>query len=89
MLVDIKKDGVNYYGIDKALAEQKGLLVEYKQAEEKAMLKFIQDSRKSAYALESDPLYMEWQYDKTPENEQLWRDKVAEIKSRYPLPAQS
>ncbi len=43
--------------------------------------------RRAAYAAESDPLYMEWQYDGTPEAEQLWRSKVAEIKARYPLPS--
>lgn len=42
--------------------------------------------RKAAYLSESDPLYMEWQFDKTPASEKAWRDKVAEIKARYPLP---
>lgn len=41
--------------------------------------------RKTAYKAESDPLYMEWQFDQTAESEQAWRDKVAEIKLRYPL----
>jgi len=44
--------------------------------------------RRAAYTVESDPLYMEWQYDQTPEAEQAWRDKVAEIKARYPLPTE-
>lgn len=42
--------------------------------------------RKLSYVQESDPLYMEWQYDQTPESKQVWMDKVAEIKARYPLP---
>ena len=42
--------------------------------------------REAAYAKESDPLYMEAQFDGTPESLQKWRDKVAEIKARYPLP---
>lgn len=42
-------------------------------------------ARQSAYKLESDPLYMEWQYDQTAESEKDWRDKVTEIKLRYPL----
>ncbi|MDF5600822.1 hypothetical protein P3746_20610 [Vibrio parahaemolyticus] len=46
-------------------------------------------NRRNAYAIESDPLYMEWQYDNTAEKEQVWRDKVAEIKARYPLPVES
>lgn len=43
------------------------------------------EKRKAAYRAESDHLYMEWQYDQTPEAEQAWRDKVQEIKARYPL----
>ncbi|KJZ14691.1 hypothetical protein TW85_08155 [Marinomonas sp. S3726] len=43
------------------------------------------DKRKRAYKAESDPLYMEWQFDQAPESEQAWRNKVAEIKARYPL----
>ena len=41
--------------------------------------------REDAYRTESDPLFLEWQYDKTPEAEQAWLDKVAEIKARYPV----
>ncbi|WP_394179615.1 hypothetical protein [Marinomonas posidonica] len=47
-----------------------------------------QANRASAYKAESDPLYMEWQYDQTDEAEQKWRDKVTEIKARYPLPTE-
>ena len=43
------------------------------------------EKRKAAYREESDPLYMEWQYDLTPESEQAWREKVVEIKQRYPI----
>jgi hypothetical protein len=42
-------------------------------------------SRESAYKKESDPLFLEWQYDKTPESEMVWRDKVLEIKARHPI----
>ncbi|WP_215407612.1 hypothetical protein [Vibrio gigantis] len=42
--------------------------------------------RQTAYRAESDPLYMEWQFDQTAESENTWRDKVSEIKNRYPLP---
>lgn len=41
--------------------------------------------RQRAYVAESDHLFVEWQYDKTPAAEQTWRDKVAEIKLRYPV----
>lgn len=47
----------------------------------------IEQLRKAAYSAESDPLYMEWQFDKTAESENAWRDKVTEIKDRYPLPS--
>lgn len=47
------------------------------------------ENRRRAYDVESDPLFLEWQYDQTPEKEQAWRDKVAEIKARYPLPSES
>ena len=42
-------------------------------------------ARQRAYETESDSLFLEWQYDKTPEAEARWRDKVAEIKARYPV----
>lgn len=41
--------------------------------------------RQRAYVAESDHLFLEWQYDKTAAAEQAWRDKVAEIKARYPV----
>ncbi|SHF30700.1 hypothetical protein [Vibrio gazogenes] len=45
--------------------------------------------RQQAYRLESDALFMAWQYDQTEAKETAWRDKVAEIKDRYPLPSAS
>lgn len=45
------------------------------------------NKRQEAYSNESDPLFIEWQYEKTPESEQLWRNKVLEIKARYPIGA--
>jgi hypothetical protein len=52
------------------------------------LLSSVLNEREAAYKTESDPLYMEWQYDGTAEAEQKWRDKVAEIKERYPLPTE-
>ena len=43
-------------------------------------------ARRSAYVSEADPMYLEWQFDGTPEKEKEWRAKVAEIKARFPLP---
>lgn len=45
----------------------------------------VHELRRAAYTAESDPLFIEWQYDQTPEAEQAWRDKVQAIKARYPL----
>ncbi|MFM4747204.1 hypothetical protein ACK39C_07530 [Aeromonas veronii] len=45
----------------------------------------VQALRQRAYEAESDPLFMEWQFDKTAATEKAWRDKVAEIKARYPM----
>lgn len=44
------------------------------------------EKRETAYKRESDPLYMEAQFDGTSESLKVWRDKVTEIKARYPLP---
>ena len=41
--------------------------------------------RQRAYEAESDPLFWEWQYNKTVAAAQAWRDKVAEIRARYPV----
>ena len=43
------------------------------------------EQAKQRYKTESDPLFLEWQYDKTPESEQVWRDKVSEIKAQLPI----
>jgi hypothetical protein len=43
------------------------------------------EQRKAAYKAESDPLYMEWKFEQSTESEQVWRDKVLEIKTRIPL----
>lgn len=41
--------------------------------------------RKEAYRAESDPLFLEWQYDLSSESEEAWRTKVKDIKLRYPI----
>ena len=41
--------------------------------------------RKRRYETESDHHYLEWQYDKMPESEQVWRNKVSEIKAQLPI----
>jgi hypothetical protein len=41
--------------------------------------------RRRAYVAESDPLFMEYQFDQTTEAEQRWIGAVEAIKARYPL----
>lgn len=43
-------------------------------------------ARLNAYRVESDPIFMEWQFDQSEEKEQQWRASVEAIKARYPLP---
>jgi len=87
MQVDFKIGDIGYYGIDESTATAKGLLSEYQAAVKEEQKKEVESNRRTAYLSESDPLYMEWQYDQTAKKEQTWRDKVAEIKARYPLPS--
>lgn len=48
--------------------------------------------RQQAYKRDSDPLYIEWQFERECGNpdadkyKQHWLDSVNEIKARYPLP---
>ncbi|AZE59635.1 MULTISPECIES: hypothetical protein [Pseudomonas] len=56
------------------------------QTESSAKLESVISARRTLYVAEADPLFLEWQYDETPEKEKAWRDKVAEIKALYPLP---
>lgn len=55
-------------------------------AEKNVQLENSIAARRVLYVTEADPLFLEWQYDETPEKEKAWRDKVAEIKALYPLP---
>lgn len=55
------------------------------KAESEQLSKQIIEQRKAAYKNESDPLYMEFQFDQTLEKETAWRAKVTEIKALYPL----
>lgn len=50
----------------------------------------VNELRRNAYITESDPLYIEWQFELNNVNadadsfKQAWIDKVAEIKVRFP-----
>ena len=46
----------------------------------------VSKNRQMAYQHEADPLYFGWQ--RGENTEQAWLDKVAEIRVRYPYPAE-
>ena len=83
---NIEYDGKLYFEYTKEEAERVNIPVGIIDAAyQEWKVQKTQSSRLQAYRRESDSLYLEWQYDQTPEKEQAWRDKVAEIKARYPL----
>lgn len=89
-MITLTHAGVNYVNWDEAaLIASKIPLLVIETAKSEQQLRDIDKDRKSAYMSESDPLYMEWQFDQTPESENAWRKKVTEIKSRYPFPSES
>lgn len=76
------------YYVDGPYAKNDEVVTNISQIEEEIALRILEGiytKRIATYKTESDPLYMEWQFDQTPESEQAWRDKVEEIKLRYPL----
>jgi len=90
----IRVNGVDYVNVPfdglvgLGLTESEAKIV-IKDEEERIKSEQIAFNRQTAYKLESDPLYMEWQFDQTEESEQAWRDKVSEIKLRHPLTDQT
>lgn len=46
----------------------------------------VQEQRRQAYILESDPLNFKYQETELPEDKQAWLSKKAEIQARYPEP---
>lgn len=90
MYINLTYGGINYLQCDKEYLLEVGVPTEVIDAAIKQEEITLNESkRKNAYVSESDPLFLEWQFDQTPEKEKAWRDKVAEIKARYPLPTES
>ncbi len=90
MLIDLKHNGKLYMQWAEEDLLKEGVPSNVVEAEKmNEQMGEVIALRKEAYRTESDPLFHEWQYDQTVEKEQAWRDKVAEIKSRYPLPSES
>lgn len=46
----------------------------------------VNEIRRSAYQLESDPIFFQWQRGKEGMTQELWLEKIAEINERYPDP---
>ena len=44
----------------------------------------VEDARRAAYAVDSDPLFFEWQ--RGDGTEQAWLDAVAAVKAAHPYP---
>lgn len=54
------------------------------QEERERKIQSVERNRQNAYQKESDPLFFKWKRGSATEQE--WKDKVAEIKSRFPYP---
>lgn len=86
-MLKISHNGIDYFSDNAAEFIKMGVPAAVVSAAMQAHeLEQVNSARSQAYSLESDPLFIEWNYDQTPEAEQAWRAKVAEIKERYPLP---
>lgn len=89
MIKELKHNGRHYTAFSVAELLAAGVPADVVRVAEQAQIDSeLRESRRVAYVAESDPLFLEWQYDQTVAAEQAWRDKVAEIKARYPLPGE-
>jgi hypothetical protein len=83
-------DGEEYSGLvwlsdstkpTKAALEKQWADVQYQVA-----VKQVQEERRQAYTLESDPLAFKYQETELSEDKAVWLAKKAEIQARYPDP---
>jgi len=82
-----------YIDENHAVVIEKGLSDEWESASQSPILEpYVEPApyapdmdlmRQAAYQKESDPLYFKWQRGEA--TQQQWLDKIAEIKSRYPV----
>lgn len=82
-----------YVDENHAVVLEKGLSEEWEAASQSPALEpyvapppYVPDMaalRREAYVKESDPLYFKWQRGEA--TQQQWLDKIATIKSRYPI----
>lgn len=76
---DISADYMDKLGLDDDTQES---ILNQKSYEESEQL--VLDKRARAYRKESDPLFIEASFDNDETAMQQWRDKVTEIKERFP-----
>lgn len=46
----------------------------------------VNELRRTAYQLESDPIFFQWQRGEDGMTQEAWLNKIAEINERYPYP---
>lgn len=68
--------------------EEKAEQEEWEAGEYQRQIDAINELRRSAYQLESDPIFFQWQRADTY-TEEDWKAKVAEIDERYPYPVKA
>ena len=76
---DTSAEYMDKLGLDDGTQES---ILNQKSYEESEQL--VLDKRARAYKLESDPLFIEASFDNDETAMQKWRDKVTEIKERFP-----
>lgn len=76
---DTSSEYMSKLGLDDDTQES---ILNQKAYEESEQL--VLDKRARAYKLESDPLFIEASFDNDETAMQQWRDKVTEIKERFP-----
>jgi len=87
ILKKVVYSGATYQGYSEIQLKEIGIPDDVIDNEKRSQeLVAVNTARKVAYSQEADGLYMEWQFDKTIESETVWREKVEEIKQRYPMP---
>jgi hypothetical protein len=81
----INDNGVERDMTDAEQAEYDAYVTEMALLQAAQAISDVETARRAAYVAESDPLFFKWQRGEA--TEQQWRDKVAEIQTRYPDPA--
>lgn len=83
-------DGDEYAGLtwlsDSPKPTKSALEKQWAEVEYKAQLETVNQLRRAAYTVESDPIAFKYQETELPEDKAAWLAKKAEIQARYPEP---